>query len=63
MTGSRIKKKGLEQQNSISPIKIMDSEEIEAESTPALGEIITNLPFNYGSDAFSFKATIAWPPS
>ena len=50
VTGSLIKKDSFD---SPSPLQVLDEAELQAEATPALGEIMANQTFNYGSDTFS----------
>ena len=58
VTGSLIKKDNFD---SASPLKVLDAVDIEAESTPAMGEIIYNQTFNYGSDAFASHYSVTNP--
>ncbi len=50
VTGSLIKKDSFD---SPSPLQVLDEADLQAEATPALGEIMANQTFNYGSDTFS----------
>ena len=56
VTGSLIKRDNFD---SASPLQVLEAAEIEAEATPALGEIIYNQTFNYGSDAFSSHYSVS----
>ena len=58
VTGSLIKRDNFD---SASPLQVLEAAEIEAEATPALGEIIYNQTFNYGSDAFSSHYSVTNP--
>ena len=58
VTGSLIKRDNFD---SSSPLQVLEAAEIEAEATPALGEIIYNQTFNYGSDAFSSHYSVTNP--
>ena len=49
VTGSLIKKDSFD---SPSPLQVLDEFDLQAEATPALGEIMANQTFNYGSDTF-----------
>ena len=54
VTGSLLKRDSFD---SASPLKVIDDVELKAEATPALGEVIANQTFNYGSDVFSNNYT------
>jgi outer membrane receptor protein involved in Fe transport len=54
VTGSLLKRDSFD---SASPLKVIDDVELRAEATPALGEVIANQTFNYGSDVFSNNYT------
>ena len=58
VTGSLIKRDNFD---SASPLQVLDSVDIEMEATPALGEIIYNQTFNYGSDAFASHYSVTNP--
>ena len=58
VTGSLIKRDNFD---SASPLQVLEAAEIEAEATPALGEIIYNQTFNYGSDAFASHYSVTNP--
>ena len=58
VTGSLIKRDNFD---SASPLQVLEAAEILAEATPALGEIIYNQTFNYGSDAFSSHYSVTNP--
>ncbi len=58
VTGSLIKRDNFD---SASPLQVLDEVDIEAEATPALGEIIYNQTFNYGSDAFASHYSVTNP--
>ncbi len=58
VTGSLIKKDNFD---SASPLKVLDALDIEMEATPAMGEIIYNQTFNYGSDAFASHYSVTNP--
>ena len=50
VTGSLLKRDSFD---SASPLTVLDDVQIQAEATPALGEIIANQTFNYGTDIFA----------
>ena len=58
VTGSLIKRDNFD---SASPLQVLDAVDIEMEATPALGEIIYNQTFNYGSDAFASHYSVTNP--
>ena len=58
VTGSLIKKDSFD---SPSPLQVLDDADLQAEATPALGEIMANQTFNYGSDTFSSHYSVANP--
>ena len=58
VTGSLIKKDSFD---SPSPLQVLDEADLQAEATPALGEIMANQTFNYGSDTFSSHYSVANP--
>ncbi|MDP7359544.1 MAG: TonB-dependent receptor [Pseudomonadales bacterium] len=58
VTGSLIKRDNFD---SASPLQILDSQDIVAEATPSLGEIINNQTFNYGGDSFASHYSITNP--
>ena len=58
VTGSLLKRSNFD---SPSPLQILDDVDILAEATPALGEIIYNQTFNYGSDAFASHYSVTNP--
>ena len=58
VTGSLIKKDNFD---SASPLQVLDAADIEAEATPALGEIVYNQTFNYGSDSFASHYSVTNP--
>ena len=58
VTGSLIKKDSFD---SPSPLQVLDEFDLQAEATPALGEIMANQTFNYGSDTFSSHYSVANP--
>ena len=58
VTGSLLKRDNFD---SASPLQILDDVDILAEATPALGEIIYNQTFNYGSDAFASHYSVTNP--
>lgn len=58
VTGSLIKRSNFD---SPSPLQILDAQDIVAEATPSLGEIINNQTFNYGGDNFASHYAITNP--
>ena len=58
VTGSLIKRDNFD---SASPLQVLDAVDIEMEATPALGEIIYNQTFNYGSDSFASHYSVTNP--
>jgi outer membrane receptor protein involved in Fe transport len=50
VTGSYIKRDNFD---TLSPTKIITQDDISAQATPALGEIMANQTFNFGSDIFA----------
>ena len=58
VTGSLIKRDNFD---SASPLQVLDDVDIQAESTPALGEIIYNQTFNYGTDVFASHYSVTNP--
>ena len=58
VTGSLIKRDNFD---SASPLQVLDDVDIQAEATPALGEIVYNQTFNYGSDVFASHYSVTNP--
>ena len=50
VTGSYIKRDNFDLP---SPMKLINQDELKAEATPALGEVIGNQTFSYGTDMFA----------
>ncbi len=58
VTGSLIKRDNFD---SASPLQVLDDVDIQAEATPALGEIVANQTFNYGTDVFASHYSVTNP--
>ena len=58
VTGSLIKRDNFD---SASPLQVLDDVDIQAEATPALGEIVYNQTFNYGTDVFASHYSVTNP--
>ena len=58
VTGSLIKRDNFD---SASPLQVLDDVDLQAEATPALGEIVANQTFNYGTDVFASHYSVTNP--